>query len=166
MGLETYCYFGSDYSTSFPIAAWGGHGGCAAGGSSCSGLGKEGSSYSMRGQSWWLWALGSRNCLLFPTSEVPDFQSHRFGWGAVLVQSRNSWKHYELPDGLMAHLMGVKGEARHWCEQFCFFRDECVKGDALVNVLLGFPPGSQKCKGGAAVGRRGLAHLFPWASLG
>lgn len=31
--------------------------------------------------------------LLFPTSEVPEyFQSHQFGWGAVLVQSRRSWK--------------------------------------------------------------------------
>lgn len=32
----------------------------------------------------------------------------------------------------MAHLMAVKGEARHWSDLFCFFRDECVKCGVLV----------------------------------
>lgn len=78
-------------------------------------------------------ALGSwLQELLLHSWEGPDLQSQQCGWGAVLVQSRNSWKHYEFPDGLMAHLMEVKEEARHWSDLFCFFRGECVKGDALV----------------------------------
>lgn len=68
--------------------------------------------------------------LLLPTWEVPDFQ----------VQSRNSWKHWEFPDELTAHLMEVRGQARHRSDLFCFFRDECVKCDVLVmcnqNFLL------------------------------
>lgn len=128
MGLETYCCFSSDFSTSFPIAAWGGW-------LCCQGLQQL---WPWQGESPELVGLGSWSQeLLLPT---PDFQSHQFGWGAVLVQSRNSWKHYAFPDGLMAHLMEVNGEVRHWSDLFCSFRDECVKGDALVmshqNFLL------------------------------
>lgn len=38
----------------------------------------------------------------------------------------------------MAHLMEVKGEARHLSDPFYFFRAECVKGDALVMCCQDF----------------------------
>lgn len=38
----------------------------------------------------------------------------------------------------MAHLLEVKGEARHLSDLFYFFRGECVKSDALVMCCQDF----------------------------
>lgn len=123
-------------------------------------LGKEGFSSHSR-------ARAGGFGLLVPETVTPHLrstwlQSHQFGWGAVLVQSRNSWKHWEFPNGLMAHQMEVKGEASHWSDLFCFFRDECVQGDALVMCTRISSWKSEMQS--AAVGRGWLAHLFPGVS--
>lgn len=149
MELETHCCFSLDF-TSFPIAAWSGWL-C----SSSSGLGKEGPELLVPGtvtphlrSTWlpvtsvWLGCSASAEQELLETLKAPSW-AHGTSDGSERRGKTFVWS-----------VLFLQG----WmCEGWCFGK-----------VLSGFP-GSQKCKGRAAVGRRWLAHLFPgvsWASLG
>lgn len=93
-------------------------------------------------------------------------QSHQFGWGAVLVQSRNSWKR-RIPRWAHGTSDGSEGRDKTLVWSVLFLQGWMCEMWCFGNVLPEFPPGSQKCKGSAAEGRW-ILHLSPgvsWASL-